>query len=455
MKKHPFLFCTAVTALCYLSASLMFYTQIDLIAQQFDPLVSFAATGWVDLFQGVGMLLLLFLSRRDAALFTSRFFHAGILAATLPVILLTVLFPSRAMLTVMLPVLQVLLGASTALYFALTAAHAGRGRRTLCFALAYALGSLGTWLLSEIDSSFLTSRLVLIPDLLLIVLCIVLILSGPDAAGADTASPRAPLGPFLRENALLLLTIVLMTAVSTIGSPDNLLFSTGVKISSVAARAPYGIGLIAAALLYERSAGAGAVCTLASLIYPFLATILLRAGIVPELLCMLSYVFLGFFAVYRAGTFFDLTAAGALPPVTAVIGLAFSRLAEAAAVLLPGDLSQVSPLVSFVIAGVLFIPLLIVFFTLFARSAASPAAPTPAPSEAERRAAFAERYGLTRREEEVAFYLSQSKSNGEIAALLNLSENTVRFHVSNVLKKTGLHDRNEVSHAFHASPGQK
>ena len=69
-------------------------------------------------------------------------------------------------------------------------------------------------------------------------------------------------------------------------------------------------------------------------------------------------------------------------------------------------------------------------------------------SAEERRVAFAGRYGLTRREEEISVFLSEGLSNGEIAETLQLSENTVRFHVSNILKKTGMKDRNEVSRAY-------
>ncbi|MBQ7200945.1 MAG: helix-turn-helix transcriptional regulator [Eubacterium sp.] len=45
-------------------------------------------------------------------------------------------------------------------------------------------------------------------------------------------------------------------------------------------------------------------------------------------------------------------------------------------------------------------------------------------------------------------FLSEGRSNGEIAEILQLSENTVRFHISNVLKKTGMKDRNEVNRAY-------
>nr|MCR5429591.1 LuxR C-terminal-related transcriptional regulator [Lachnospiraceae bacterium] len=104
-----------------------------------------------------------------------------------------------------------------------------------------------------------------------------------------------------------------------------------------------------------------------------------------------------------------------------------------------------------ILVSVLFIPLVILFFLMVKEQYTPPAAAAGAPRELsadERRAVFAEQYGLTRREEEIAMFLSEGRSNGEIAELLQLSENTVRFHVSNILKKTGMKDRNEVSRAY-------
>ncbi|MBQ0065709.1 MAG: response regulator transcription factor [Firmicutes bacterium] len=61
---------------------------------------------------------------------------------------------------------------------------------------------------------------------------------------------------------------------------------------------------------------------------------------------------------------------------------------------------------------------------------------------------FSEKYQLTRREEEILEFFVFGKTNKEIADNLFLSESTVRFHVSNILKKTGYKNRNEVKKAF-------
>lgn len=48
---------------------------------------------------------------------------------------------------------------------------------------------------------------------------------------------------------------------------------------------------------------------------------------------------------------------------------------------------------------------------------------------------------LTAREREIADYISNGKSNSEIAKLLSVSENTIRNHVSRILDKTGCGNR--------------
>ena len=63
-----------------------------------------------------------------------------------------------------------------------------------------------------------------------------------------------------------------------------------------------------------------------------------------------------------------------------------------------------------------------------------------------KRQSEAERFGgLTPREREVARFLSQGKSNREIAEALVLSERTVENHVGNILTKLGFESRAQVA----------
>ena len=50
---------------------------------------------------------------------------------------------------------------------------------------------------------------------------------------------------------------------------------------------------------------------------------------------------------------------------------------------------------------------------------------------------------LTKREKEVFDFLILSKSTKEIALLLNITEKTVRNHISNVIQKLGVKGRSQ------------
>jgi len=52
---------------------------------------------------------------------------------------------------------------------------------------------------------------------------------------------------------------------------------------------------------------------------------------------------------------------------------------------------------------------------------------------------------LTSREKDLLAELAAAKSNQEIASLLHISENTVKYHVHSILKKLGLRDRTEAA----------
>jgi DNA-binding CsgD family transcriptional regulator len=50
-------------------------------------------------------------------------------------------------------------------------------------------------------------------------------------------------------------------------------------------------------------------------------------------------------------------------------------------------------------------------------------------------------YGLTSREEEVLYCVSQGKSNAEVAGILNMASGTVKRHLENIYQKLGVENR--------------
>jgi len=83
--------------------------------------------------------------------------------------------------------------------------------------------------------------------------------------------------------------------------------------------------------------------------------------------------------------------------------------------------------------------------------AATPGEPGTAPVAA-RHEEFRDRHGLTTREAEIAARAAEGLSNKEIAAVLYISEATVRTHIYRIFKKTNSQNRTELSKAYYNSP---
>lgn len=66
--------------------------------------------------------------------------------------------------------------------------------------------------------------------------------------------------------------------------------------------------------------------------------------------------------------------------------------------------------------------------------AARPTRPSPAKAVA---------HGLTKREQEILRLVSEGKSNGDVARKLWVTEQTVKFHLSNIYRKLGVTNRTE------------
>ncbi len=70
----------------------------------------------------------------------------------------------------------------------------------------------------------------------------------------------------------------------------------------------------------------------------------------------------------------------------------------------------------------------------------SPRIPAPATDESPPWMIY-HRFGLTRRESEVLWWIAQGKRDREIAVILGVSVRTIHFHVRGILEKFGVETR--------------
>ena len=126
-------------------------------------------------------------------------------------------------------------------------------------------------------------------------------------------------------------------------------------------------------------------------------------------------------------------------------GMLLGRVGDALGTALVVALGKTS-LWLIVVTSVLFACTVAIFFLLSKRLYASVA--EPALSEQERFDRFAARHDLSVREREVLQLVLAGRSNREVAGELCVSESTVKYHVRNVLRKTGSHSRKELLAAY-------
>lgn len=445
-KKH-FVKITFITFLTYFVMCLMYYSQIYLLGEYYSGDIIFAITdGWAYLMQALGMFVMIAIFAKNPNRYGSKKFASALMIAMVPIIVVSVLVKSGPVIFAMMLLLNFAIGFATAFYFGLMVQYLPQNQRLMSFAVAYAIGTIAMWALGKVSSESLTSNYIIYVDTALILLNVYLFMSFKDldkSCNPGAKPSLTPLSSVIKDNWVLVAVVFLMSALSVLGSSDNVALTTDMGFSLLDVRALYGIGLIICAFIYAKSSKSGAIVTMASLVLPFVALGILHVAYASLAVCLITFIALGFYAVYRAGVFMDITDDLNLVPVFSVFGLAVSRISDAITVI---GFTLFYPKyfpVSFIVAGIIFIPLIILFFIMFTKNDSSNE------NLDLKKSRFAEYHDLTRREEEITYYISQGKSNGEIAALVNLSESTVRFHVANILKKTGLSSRNEVSRAFH------
>ena len=71
-------------------------------------------------------------------------------------------------------------------------------------------------------------------------------------------------------------------------------------------------------------------------------------------------------------------------------------------------------------------------------------------SRASRASQDIEAVGLTRREREILQLVSEGNTNGQVAKVLWVTEQTVKFHLANIFRKLDVTNRTQASRWAHA-----
>ena len=242
---------------------------------------------------------------------------------------------------------------------------------------------------------------------------------------------------------LACIAVLLMSMVKNLGfnfpSAD-----IGSTVNLELSRLFYAVGLVVAGLVFDRSRKSGAILCMAALVLPFALMALSGATLPSMALWAIDYFFYGFFSVFRVVLFADLATQKTTSGNTlylAGFGLMLGRFGDALGTSIGLSLDG-SAVAMVAVAAVLFAASVFVFYQLFQQLYM----PQPVREKSEREVfeTFAARYELSPREREVLRLVIDDRTNAEAAAELFVSESTVKFHMRNLLKKTGCKNRVEL-----------
>lgn len=446
MKRNRFILYSAIVALGFLWTGSSYISQMYRLQAFFSPgQVDIIALRWNYLAQAGGLALYALFLWRQPKIVSKRFFFIYVMLLDAVLIVLTLTSSCKTLVLGAGLAMNLLHGAVAAAYLTLLGAFVPQDQRGRVFGYAYAAGSLGTYLLSLIaDGRLIRSDYAIAAYLLLVGMNVITVRLAGDLPCEERK--RLLYEDSVKSKALLLFpALVLMAILSSIGSHYRFQPVVDQNVSLELSRAFYAVGLIAAGIATDRDRKLGAVFCFASLVFPF-AQVVLRGQPSPiSLTWGLSYFILGFYSVYRAVAFVDIAGKSTYLLPLAGLGLGAGRIGEALSTLFPEALLE-NEVHGTLLVLILFIPLTFLFFFFFQKIYGQE---VPKSKDTEVLCQwFEDKHALTKREGEVLRLLLTGYSNSEISGALYISESTVKFHMKNILKKTGCSNRTEIAALF-------
>lgn len=436
--KSPTAICSIWIAACFSLTSAVWISWEYHLLSFVDPTASdifSMVLGY--LLQAAGVLITILLSQWTTAIQHRKLFLYSVVAfiiTAIPSLL------SHAKLAVILSglLMNLLCGVIGGFYLLITAMQADERKRSLAFGCGYGISSLVVFLLSLIgENSFLQSKTVLIVYILFAGLSVWIIWPMFDRPLAARSQKRKETTK--KDLGLALLLIMLLSLVKNLGfSFPSTDIHQGVNMEFT--RVFYGLGLIVAGFVNDRNRKHGAICTAAALAIPFVMLSLSGETIPSLIFWALGYVFFAFYSVFRVTLFMDMAAMTCIWFI-APFGLFAGRIGDALGTAICIGLSDSKTLL-IVLTLCLFVVTVFLFFRFF-QILYMPEA-VREKSEQEVFEGFSIQHDLSAREKEVLRLVLAEQSNTQIAETLFVSESTIKYHVHNLLQKTGCKSRQDL-----------
>ena len=437
MRKQTYPTYIGIIALCFLYVGSAYMSQSYRLMGFYDEkTVDIISSVFNYLLQALGILIFSIGLTKKPEIFKQRRLFITLLVSGALFMLVSQLANSGPIIQISGYIFNLHIGIYFGYYLTMLAQNIPASKSGLSFGLAYGIASIGTYLLSLMhDGTFVESKEISAIYILLAGLTMALVFHAKDIeVHTDAAEGKKALDlVYIKRIGVnhIIAIIALITVISVTSSGLYYSLPVASNVNWLLIRAFYAIGLILCGFVMDKSRFVGSILTIASLAYPLIFVALIGDGVNSTVALACSYIFRGFITIYYVTTFTDLGAEDPRLLPLAPIGLMISRAVEAVVslLLLLIPIPEVAQLVG---SAICFLPLLAIFVISMNKKFA------PVPLTPERRfATYAEKYDLTSREMEILRCLTEGLSDSEIAEKYYISKNTVRFHVSNLLKKTG------------------
>jgi len=312
-------------------------------------------------------------------------------------------------------------------HFSLLGSNVEKEYRGRVFAIGYGLGSIGTYLMILFPESFYSSVKSLIIYLPMTLLNMHLVLKNTK----KLIQIKAEKNTFSFKKYLIRISIIVlaMSFLSALSTDIIGLYTIDIPGGYGSTRLYYCLGLLIAGFLIDKKNNLFEILTIVSFEFSLLVIILLKEEYSINIIAGLSYFFVAFFVLFRTMSFINIVDNKKNMIWISAFGLMYSRIVEGVMVLFEDSLISHYTMSIIIIISSLSI-VIVLYCLLYLENNKM--------TENDAVKIISVKYKLGIQEEKVLNLLIQGLSNQEIADELIVSINTIRNHVANIYKKTGM-----------------